>query len=78
MKRKVLALAACLAAFAIPTVPAAADEAIPGTCYEITLGGLVVDKYSCECLIGLPWVDVDTAPPPNVTITFCHVSLPRI
>ena len=74
MKRKI-ALAACAAALVLPATTAAANDAIPGRCYEVTLGGLVVDSYPCECLIGLPWVDVDTAPPPNITITFCHANL---
>lgn len=74
MKLKI-ALAACLAAFALPSAPAAAAEGIPGTCYDIVLPfGDVSEGYECECLLGVQGVEV-SPPPPTVTITVCHANI---
>jgi hypothetical protein len=72
MKLK-LAIAACVAALVVPATPAAADNTIPGTCYETKIPGGTT-SYPCECLVGVPWVTV--TPPRTVTITYCHVGDP--
>ena len=74
MKLRLL-LVACLAALALPASPAvAAEESIPGTCYETTFPGGGTRSYPCECLVGVPWVTV-SPPPPTITVTYCHANL---
>lgn len=72
-----LAIAACAAALALPMAPAAADEGIPGTCYETRIsriGGITRSVYECECL-AMAWPEVHGS---DVVITVCHVGDPII
>lgn len=76
MKLK-LAIAACLAAAVLPAAPAAADEGIPGTCYETRIsriGGISRSVYDCECL-AMAWPEVQGS---DIVITVCHVGDPII
>ncbi len=76
MKSK-LALAACLAALALPAAPAAANEAIPGTCYETRVSrytGITRSVYACECLVSA-WPEVQGS---DVVFTWCHAGDPII
>ena len=75
MRLKV-AIAACIAALALPMAPAAADEGIPGTCYETRISryGRSTSVYPCECL-AMAWPEVQG---PEIVITVCHAGDPII
>ena len=75
MKLK-LAVAAFIAALVLPTAPAMADEAIRGTCYDITIPFGITAIYECECLAGVQDVSI-SPPPPTVTVTVCHAAIDR-
>ena len=75
MKLK-LAIASCVAALALPMAPALAGGAIPGTCFETKIGGGGgTTTYPCECLVGIPWVTVNSTNPLSITISYCIVNI---
>ncbi|MDQ3958500.1 MAG: hypothetical protein M3273_09285 [Actinomycetota bacterium] len=67
-----LAIAACLAAAALPMAPASAAEGIPGYCYDVEIsrysGISTRGPYECECLL-MAWPEPIVG---GVIIHYCH------
>ena len=75
MRSKLAVVACIVAAFALPSSPAVANDSVKGVCYDIVLPfGDVSDPYECECLAGINGVEI-SPPPPTITITICHAEI---
>ena len=72
MKLK-LAIAASIAALALPMSSALAGDAIPGTCFETNIGGGGgTTTFPCECLVGVPFV---TRQGTSITLHYCIANI---